>query len=237
MVSVFSLTPLSCSLTLKRGKENKIRWKVNKRALKWDLVFEVFHRISSLYVFPPRIFFLLSFSLFFSIQDVFVSILCVNHGAGDRGERADRSEVWSYPLSLEQKASSSHCLCSQNCRERRSLPIEDSSWIWPESHTFTVREKRERGQKKKKKIKKRKEKLFEQSHTGSFFLQAIRSSSWRCVLHYQISYDSLFGLPLAVWACKESVCFLFLSFPSPQFPPSSMCECIPFIIPLSALKL
>lgn len=105
------------------------------------------------------------------------------------------------------------------------------------THSQYGRKEREGKKKRKKKIKKRKEKLFEQSHTGSFFLQAIRSSSWRCVLHYQISYDSLFGLPLAVWACKESVCFLFLSFPSPQFPPSSMCECIPFIIPLSALKL
>lgn len=104
------------------------------------------------------------------------------------------------------------------------------------THSQYGRKERE-GKKKKKKIKKRKEKLFEQSHTGSFFLQAIRSSSWRHVLHYQISYDSLFGLPLAVWACKESVCFLFLSFPSPQFPLSFMCECIPFIIPLFVLKL
>lgn len=166
-VSVFSVTSLSCSLTAEKGEKDKkkIRGKVNKRALKRDLAFEVFRRISSLYVFPPWI-----FLIPLSLSSVSNTSCFYEHFVSEPWswwQRREGRQVWSLELSPQSQAEGIFQSLSVLPEEQRKAIaacwglLVDLTW---ESHIHSMGEKRERAKKKKKKLKRGKKSSLS-SHT------------------------------------------------------------------------
>lgn len=98
---------LSSLALSKKEKKKEITGKVSKREQKWDLAFEVFHRMSSLEFFSARIFFLLpasdlsipSLFFFFCNLTIFWWEFCIcicNPGNANIQKRSEQS--WNVDL-------------------------------------------------------------------------------------------------------------------------------------------